>query len=85
MESVLLKNAGLASLLEIANVLEGVSKSPITGYDFTPEEISLFVFAPVVSCDVERSFSQYKAVLRDNRKRLTFDHLSKYLFLYCNK
>jgi len=28
-----------------------------------------------VSCDVERSFSKYKAVLRDNRKSFQFENL----------
>jgi hypothetical protein len=49
------------------------------------EELPNCLVAPVVSCDVERSFSQFRAILRDNRHNLTFEHLRQYLFIYCNK
>jgi hypothetical protein len=32
------------------------------------EELSSFKYALIVSCDVERSFSKHKSMLRDNRR-----------------
>ncbi len=33
------------------------------------------MYAPLVSVDVERTFSKYKSILRDNRKSLTNEHI----------
>jgi hypothetical protein len=38
-------------------------------------DLPLFKYAPVTSCDVERSFSSYKTILRDNRRRFSFETL----------
>jgi hypothetical protein len=85
LDSILLKNEGLETLRLISAVLTGDSKEPVPQFEFTPEELALFQFAPVVSCDVERTFSQYKAVLRDNRQSFAFEHLRLHLLIYCNK
>jgi len=47
-------------------------------------EIAAFKFAPVVSCEVARSFSRYKAILRDNRHRILFANIRKDRILHCN-
>ncbi|KAE9544812.1 hypothetical protein AGLY_000354 [Aphis glycines] len=36
--------------------------------NLTPGQIALFKYAPITLCDVERSFSQYKSILRSNRR-----------------
>jgi hypothetical protein len=41
----------------------------------TVEQIAAFEYAPLSSCEVERSFSRYKDNLQDNRKRLTMENL----------
>lgn len=53
-----------------------------------PEEIdsklwSKFQFAPITSCDVERSFSAYKMILTDKRHNMTTQNLEKLLVVYC--
>ena len=42
-------------------------------------------FGPLVSCDVERVFSQYKTVLADNRRSFLFDYLKMHLVTKCNE
>lgn len=41
-------------------------------------------YAPLVSVDVERSFSKYKAILRDDRMSFTQDNIEKYLIVNYN-
>ncbi|KAJ4432367.1 hypothetical protein ANN_20986 [Periplaneta americana] len=58
---------------EIQDILE--EKLPKTN-KFSLEQLTAFVQAPLTSCDVERSFSRYKAMLRDNRRRMTTENMS---------
>lgn len=51
----------------------------------SPDEISAFKFAPITSCDVERTFSMYKNVLSDNRRSFLFENLRKYVVIVCNQ
>jgi hypothetical protein len=51
---------------------------------YSPADIAAYSHAPVTSCDVELSFSRYKTVLADNRRRLTFENLRMISVTYCN-
>jgi len=42
-------------------------------------------FAPMTSCDVERSFSVYKTTLTDNRRRFLFENIKHHVIVQCNK
>lgn len=42
------------------------------------------LYAPMVSCDVERSFSLYKTLLNDKRTSFTEDSIEKYMIVYYN-
>lgn len=42
------------------------------------------LYSPLVSVDVERSFSQFKNILTDRRLRMTGENFSKYAFVYFN-
>jgi hypothetical protein len=61
-----------------------------TGYledikiDYSIDEISCFKYAPITSCDVERSFSKYESVLSDRREGFTVENLKYVLILNCN-
>ena len=46
--------------------------------ELSPSEIAVFIYAPITSCDVERSFSVYKSMLTDNRKTFEFENLRKF-------
>jgi hypothetical protein len=41
-------------------------------------------YAPVTSCDVERSFSHYKIILSDNHRSFLFDNLKTHVVIHCN-
>ena len=47
-------------------------------------ELELFMFAPITSCDVERSFSKLKAILTSKRIGLTFENLKMIFVIYYN-
>ena len=84
LDDVFSKNAGLRTLRRISEILEGRSDEiGVDGYEHSPAELAAYKFAPLVSCDVERSFSKLKALLRDNRASLTFEHLKQYLVVNC--
>jgi hypothetical protein len=84
LDAVLAKNEGLETLRQINAVLCGDDKQRIDGFSFTPEEVAAFKYAPLVSCDVERSFSKYRAVFRDNRRAFHAETLKIHLIIYCN-
>ncbi|KAJ4428437.1 hypothetical protein ANN_24474 [Periplaneta americana] len=48
------------------------------------EQLTALVQAPLTSCDVERSFSRYKAMLRGNRRRMTTENIRHCLVVKCN-
>lgn len=86
-DDVVAKNKALATLQQIALVLNGEKLNQPDNYidSLCPTELEAFKYAPVVSCDVERSFSQYKQILQDCRRSFVFENLRKHLIIYCNK
>ena len=83
--SVFHKKKNLFEALVSANILfwtlnNAKLNSGITIWTSYPIRIK---YAPVVSADVEKSFSRYKDVLSDNRRSLTFDNLCKLVVVYC--
>ena len=84
-ESVLDKNSGYKTLCHISQVLTGEAfDTSCIEEDLTASDLAYFKYAPVVSADVERSFSQYKNILSDNRRPLTIENLRMLLVTYCN-
>ena len=45
---------------------------------------STFLFSPLTTIDVERSFSKFKFLLTDERNRLSEHNLEKFSFVYVN-
>ena len=91
LNAVLSKNRGLVLLRRLDNVLKGKQndrEERDSGekyfQNFTPNEYACLIYAPLVCCDVERIFSQYKTVLADNGRRFTFEHLKQHLIIKCN-
>lgn len=77
-EDVLRKNPGYSILCTIADTTTDYS------VDAEPSDTGYFKYAPLVSTDVERTFSMFKTLLADNRKSFSFDNLRKILIVYCN-
>ncbi|KAJ4443550.1 hypothetical protein ANN_05223 [Periplaneta americana] len=80
--NILSKNPGYYQLKEIQDILEGKTLQKPT--KFSIEQLTAFVQAPLNSCDAERSFSRYKAMLRDNRRRMTTENIRHCLVVNCN-
>uniref|UniRef100_A0A1I8BYR9 Dimer_Tnp_hAT domain-containing protein n=1 Tax=Meloidogyne hapla TaxID=6305 RepID=A0A1I8BYR9_MELHA len=77
-DDVLAKNPGFETISKIGKVLSGQQ----IDLDMPPKIISLYKYAPLTSCDDERSFSSYKSILTDNRARITPEHME--MLLICN-
>ncbi|XP_016656871.2 uncharacterized protein LOC107882682 [Acyrthosiphon pisum] len=86
LKNVLEKNSGLSKLKHISNILDGEENTNIGELlgELTCSDIVYFKYAPIVSVDVERSFSTYKTLLADNRRKFKFDNLAKHLIIQCN-
>ncbi|XP_025406521.1 uncharacterized protein LOC112680587 [Sipha flava] len=82
LKNILEKNSGLSKLKYISNILDGEENTNIG--EFTCSDIVYFKYAPIVSVDVECSFSTYKTLLSDNRRKFKFDNLAKHLIIQCN-
>ena len=81
--NILQENPGYTQIKAISQILsKGEADTNVV--DLEPNEIRLFRYAPVTSCDVERSFSQFKSILRDNRISFTKENLTKYVVTQCN-
>ena len=50
---------------------------------FPPNIVALYKFAPITTDDVERSFSQYRYLFNDRRRRLTFKNLLQIFLILC--
>ncbi|KAF0746556.1 Uncharacterized protein FWK35_00032030 [Aphis craccivora] len=85
LNTILKKNTAYGLLKNIKDIISGTCES-ISNMDqnITVTDIPYFKYAPVSSVDVERSFSTYKTVLADNRRRFTFENLKKTLIVQCN-
>lgn len=69
-----------------SNILNGgLPENPCEYIDnLNPTKLEAFKYAPAVSCDVERTFSQYKRVLEDCRRSFIFENLRKHVIIHCN-
>lgn len=81
------KNVGLTLLSKISNALDGRELSERSDFidSLSPEQLNSFKYAPLTSCDVERTFSAYKRILNDTRRRFTIENLAKHIVIHCNK
>lgn len=77
---VVWKNPGIPTISKIGKILDGQNNDD---FDMLPNLIPLYKYAPLTSCDVERSFSVYKTILTDNRCRITPENLEKHLICNC--
>jgi hypothetical protein len=74
-KKVLERNYGFSVICKINGILGG---NGATLHEEDPEldsnDMTLFKYAPLTSCDVERRFSMYKKVLSDNRRSFAFEN-----------
>ncbi len=80
-KSVLSKNPGLGFLRNIAKVFEDTKVD--LPEEVTANDSACLKYAPIVSVDVERSFSIYKSILTDRRRQLTPSNIRKIIVTNC--
>lgn len=73
LDNVLFKNKGLKELL---------TPDPSV---YSVQELTCLLKALLNSAEVERSFSKYKRILTDLRRRLTEENIKTHLFVHINK
>ena len=73
LKMVLEKNVGYNTICQISKIIDGEPSADFTT-EPSPSEISAFLYAPITSRDVERSFYVYKSILADNRKTFEFEN-----------
>lgn len=87
LKNVVGKNVGLAALRQISKILsdpnykEGLQ---LQDCELNVSDAIYFKYAPITSCDVERSFSRYKHVLSDKRLSLTMENVKYLMVTQCN-
>lgn len=86
LKNILEKNSSLSKLKHISNILDGEENTNIGELlgELTCNGIVYFKYAPIVSVDVERSFSTYKTLLAVNRRKFKFENVAKHLIIQCN-
>lgn len=82
--NVISKNPGYQKLCDIRDILEGKSSNIPQDLSLCVQQLASFRYAPITSCDVERSFSRYKSILRDNRRSFTIENFRQVLVVNCN-
>ncbi len=83
-EQVFSKNEGYLTLRQLNDAMvHGTSTVPEM-MTTNPAILSQFKYAPIVSVDVERSFSEYKLILTDRRTGFIQDNVEKHLICMHN-
>ncbi|KAJ4430719.1 hypothetical protein ANN_19310 [Periplaneta americana] len=67
-----------------ASLMRSNSERNISDIDIDIPDIVYYSYAPITSCDVERSFSRYIFCLNERRRTFTFDNLRMYIIVHCN-
>lgn len=79
------KNVGFKTLT-ISKILNGEEVSNDNFLDdLNTSDLAHFQFSPIISVDVERSFSKYKHLLSDNRCSFNLENIKQTLIVRCNK
>jgi hypothetical protein len=76
LQSALERNPGYSILCKCSDILWG-NEAELGGneQELSANNLTLFKYSPVTSCNVERSLSRYKVLLSDNRRSFHFDGL----------
>ncbi|KAI1710627.1 hypothetical protein DdX_10690 [Ditylenchus destructor] len=81
LDFVMQNNPGLSKMAEIAKVQNG-EEAELEVETMAPKQLAVMKYAPMVNCDVDRSFSIYKNILTDNRT--SFIEVNLEMYIICN-
>jgi hypothetical protein len=80
---VLKRNSGYSTLCKVSDILcENEAELDGNKQELSANDLTLLNYAPVMSCDVERSFSRYKVLLSDNQWSFHFDHFKTHVIIH---
>ena len=83
LDAVLLRNHGWPTIQNAAHILQ--EEECIEKLDeLTPADVAALKYVPVVSCDVERSFSRLEMILSERRRRFLVKKKKKMLTVQSN-
>jgi hypothetical protein len=75
-QAVLKRNPGYSIFMAVRKILDAEDTTD-PPEDVSPGKFHVLKFAPVTSCDVERSFSAYKRILFDRQLSMTAENMEK--------
>lgn len=84
LETVLQKNPGYEKMKKICQILNGTVNETNVDLPYLAQEILCFKYAPLTSAEVERSFSRYNSIFRENRQNFTMENLRMFVVVNCN-
>jgi len=85
LQSVLERNPGYSTLCKVSDILCGnETELGRNEQGLSANDLTLFKYSSVTSCDVERSFSRYKVLLSDNQRPFQFDNFKMHVIIHCN-
>lgn len=84
-DEVFSKNSGFVTLQVINTALVHGDLQISSEISRNPAVLSAYTYAPLVSVDVERSFSDYKYILSDRRQSFTQENLEKHMIVLFNQ
>ena len=88
-EYVFGRNTGLHKLVQVVAMISGDDDLKNVfgeGSEIQCSPTDMYLkFAPITSCEVERSFSMYSRILTPNRRSFTMENLKAYLVVSCNR
>ena len=79
---VLENNPGFEKMCRVRDALQSADSSGDIA-DLTITDVAAMKYAPLVSVDVERSFSRHKSLLSDRRLSLTAENVKLHLIPMC--
>jgi hypothetical protein len=74
-QAVLKRNPGYSTFMAVCKILNGEDTN--SSDDISLGKFHLLKFAPVISCNLERSFSAYKRILSDRQLSMTAENMEK--------
>lgn len=76
-------NIGFRIMKNISNILEEktIFRDNIISEKPTTDDMAHIKLTPMITVDVERSFSRYKATMADNRRQFIFENVKQYLII----
>lgn len=86
LNAILSRNPGYEQIVKIRNAIyQNAQPGDEYVQILSPNELTMFKYAPLTSTDVERSFSEYGNVHTDQRKSFIFENLKHHLVVQYNR